>query len=195
MASGRPFKPSQHTMKQSATPRLRSLGQQGEPVLGALPAAGADPLAQDVAFAAEADAHRDVDGPVGDGAVSDLHDNRVDQDHRRHAIERPVLPAEQVLDDGVGDPADRVAGHLGAVDLRQICLDVTGRETLRVQRDDVAGQAVETTLALAHRLRVEAGVAVPRDPQLHLTDLRGHDLGIATVAAVASPSPLRACGS
>jgi hypothetical protein len=34
-------------------------------------------------------------------------------------VQGPVLPRQEVLDDGVGDPADGVPGHLGAVDLGQ----------------------------------------------------------------------------
>jgi len=69
--------------------------------------------------------HGHIDGPVGDLAVANLHDDRVDQNHRVDPIEGPVLPGDRVLDHRVSDATDRVAGDIGPVDLGQVCLDVS----------------------------------------------------------------------
>jgi DNA-binding SARP family transcriptional activator len=67
-------------------------------------------------------------------------------------------------EDRVSDAADRVAGDVGPVDLRQVCLDVPGGHALGVERDDVARQAVQAAFALADRDRVEGPVAVAEGP-------------------------------
>src|SRR4029450_8603637 len=95
-----------------------------------------------------------------------------------------------VLDHGIGDAADRVPGDVGPVDLSEMGLNVTGGHALRIQGDDVAGQAGETALALADRDRVEGAVAVPRHPQSDLADLGRHRLGVRALAAIAPPAPL-----
>ena len=177
-------------MKVSCDAAVAQLGEDAGPELGAFAAGRADPHPQHVAFTVEVDAHGHVDRPVGDLAVADLDDDGVDQDHRVDGVERPVLPADHVLDDGVGDPADRVPGDVGVVDLGQVGLDVTGRHPLRVERDDVAGEPVEAALPLAHGLRIEAGVTVARHPQVDLADLGRHRLGRRPVAAVAAAAAL-----
>src|SRR2546422_1686134 len=90
MASGKPFKPSQQTMKVSWMPRLRNSVSTLIQNLAPSPPARADPQAQHVAFAVHVDAHGDIDGPVGDLAVADLDHDRVDQHHRIDAVQRPV---------------------------------------------------------------------------------------------------------
>ena len=65
---------------------VAQLGQAGHPVFGAL-SASADPHAEDVTLTGEVDPDRDVDGPVGDLAVSDLDVDGVDQHHRIHLVQ------------------------------------------------------------------------------------------------------------
>ena len=171
---------------------VAELGQQAHPELGALPAGGSHPQTQHVAFAVQVDAHGHVDGPVGDLAVADLHHDGVDQQHRVDAVQGPVLPRQQVLDDGVGDPADGVPGDLGAVDLGQMRLDVAGGHALGVQRDHVPGQAVQAALTLAHRHRREARVAVPGDPQPDLGRPRwSRSWGSGRCGCCPTPGPRR----
>ena len=164
---------------------VAQLGQHGAPELRSFAAGWSDPHAEHLAFTVQVDAHGHIDGPVGDVPVTDLDHDRIDQDHRIHRIERPRLERLQVLNDRVSDPADRVPRHLGPVDLGEVGLDVAGRHPLRVERHDVARQPVETTLSLAHRGRLEARVAVPRDSQLDLTDLGRHRLRCRPVTRVA----------
>ena len=172
---------------------VAELGQQGEPVLGTLPTGRPDPHPHDVTFAVQIDAHRHIHRPVRDRAVADLDHDRVDQTtgYTRSSgllcqLSRSSTMVSVILLIVSFDTSSRRSPP--------IRLDVTGRETLRVQRDDVARQAVETTLTLTHRLRVEAGVAVPRNPQLHLTDLRRDRLAVVPVAAVTGPATLRGVG-
>jgi hypothetical protein len=47
--------------------------------------------------------------------------------------------------------ADGLAGHLGAVDLRKMCLDFTGDQALGGQRDHEVFDAGQPTLAFAQR--------------------------------------------
>lgn len=78
------------------------LGQDVQPVLGALSAV-AGPQPEDVAVSFAGDRKGPVDRPVGDLAVADLHVHGVDEDHRIHHIQGPVLPFGHALDHLVGD--------------------------------------------------------------------------------------------
>jgi hypothetical protein len=77
-----------------------------QPVLRALPGAAAlaGPDTQDVAVAVDADPDDHVEGPVGDLPVTDLEMDRVDEQHRIHAVQGPMLPLGHLLDHLVGDP-------------------------------------------------------------------------------------------
>jgi hypothetical protein len=101
-------------------------------VLGAL----AVPQAQDLPAALSSDGQDHVDGPVGDRAVADLHVDGVDEDDRIDGVERSALPFGHALQDLVGDGGDGLAGNVGAIDLGQVGLDLTGGQALRGQRDD-----------------------------------------------------------
>src|SRR5215475_8553959 len=92
------------------------LRQHAEPELGAFPVAVLPgPQAEDVPLAVHGDAQGQVDGPVGDLALADLHVNGVDEDHRVHRIEGTVLPVRHAFHDPVGDRADRLLGDFGAI--------------------------------------------------------------------------------
>jgi len=85
----------------------------------------------------DVDADGDVHGPVGDLGTADLDHDRVDQQHRIHRIQRPVLPRSHVSDDLVGDLRDRLTAHLGVIDLLKVRLDLACGETLGIQRDHI----------------------------------------------------------
>jgi hypothetical protein len=101
-------------------------------VLGAL-AAVAGPQAEDLAPALGGDGQGRVDRPVRDGAVADLHVDRVDENHRVDAVQGSALPFGHADHHLVRDGGDRLAGDLGAVDLGQVSLDLTGGQALRGQ--------------------------------------------------------------
>ena len=64
---------------------VAQLGQHYHPKLCRLPAAVAEPHAQDVLMALQIDPDRGIDGPVGDLAVADLDIDRV---HNHRGIDR-----------------------------------------------------------------------------------------------------------
>ena len=116
---------------------VSQLGEHRRPLLGALAACGAQPQAQHVSLTSQVDADGDVHGPVGDLGAADLDHDRVDQQHRIHRVQRPVLPHRHASDDLVSDLRDRLAAHLGVIDLRKVRLDLSGGESLRIQRNHI----------------------------------------------------------
>ncbi len=58
---------------------VSQLGEHRSPLLGALPAGGAQPQPQNVALALKIDPDGHIHGPVGDLGVTDLHDDRVER--------------------------------------------------------------------------------------------------------------------
>lgn len=119
---------------------------------------------------------------------------RVDQQHRVHAVEWPVLPGEHVSHDSVGDLRDRLARQLGLVDLLEMGLDLTGRHPLRIERHDLLGQPFQTAGMLGHRDRLERRVPITRHLHLHRPDIGHHRLRIGTVSAVARPTAINRVG-
>src|SRR3954447_8748695 len=100
-ASGRPFSPSQTTMHTSSRAAVLDLGEHREPELGAL-AAVTGPQTEDVAFAVDGDADRDVDGLVDHLPVADLDHDGVDEQHRVDPVQRPGRPVGHLGHDLVG---------------------------------------------------------------------------------------------
>jgi hypothetical protein len=59
------------------------------------------------------DAHGDVSGLVaGMSTVLDLHDHRVEVDHRVQRFQRPALPGENLIGDLIDDLGDRLMGNV-----------------------------------------------------------------------------------
>ena len=71
-------------------------------------------------------------------AVTDLDDNRVEEDHRIERLQRPLLPAQDLLADLVGDLRDRLVADLGADRGGEMVLDITQRHAAGIERDDHA---------------------------------------------------------
>jgi hypothetical protein len=161
------------------------LGQHPQPVLRALAVAVLPgPQAHDVALAVGGDAEDDVDGPVGHVAVADLDVDDVDEQHRVNRVQRPGLPLGQALQYPVGDGADGVPGHLRAVDLGQVGLDLAGGQALGDQGDHQVIHARQAPLPLGHDRRGEAGIPIPRHADLHRPRLGEHRFGPVPVAGV-----------
>jgi hypothetical protein len=152
-------------------------------VLGAL-AAVAGPQPENLAPAFGGDGQGHVDGPVGDGAVADLHVDGVNQDHRIDGVQRAALPFGHALEDLVGDGGDGLPGDLGAIDLRKVGLDLTGGQALRGQRDHHLVDAGQALLSLLDDLRLEGAVPVAGHGYLHRSHVGQHGLGAFAVAGV-----------
>jgi hypothetical protein len=163
------------------------------PVLGALPAV-AGPQTQDVALAVHGDPDRHVDGAVGDLALADLHVDAVDEQHRVHRIEGTVLPLHHRLDHLIGDPRDRLLGHLGLIDLRQVGADLAVGQPLGRQRQHHLIHPAQPPAPLGHHHRLERSRPVPRHLDLDRADLGEHRLGPGSVAGVPRMVPGRVVG-
>ena len=110
----------------------------------------------------------------------------VDEDDRIDRVEGAALPFGHALEDLVGDGGDGLAGDLGAIDLRQVGLDLAGGQALRGQRDDHLVDAGQALLPLLDDLRLEGAVAVAGHGYLHRADVGQHGLGAFAVAGVAA---------
>lgn len=164
------------------------LCQPRHPGLGAL-AAGAYPHAQHVTLAFEIDPHGDVDRPVGDRTVADLQHDRVDHHHRVDTVERPLPPGVQLLGDLVGRAGDQVAGDVHVVDLREMSLDLTRRQTLRIQRQDRLVETLHPAGVLGHDGRTEGAGPVPGNVDLHRADVSQDRLRDVPLRELPDPAP------
>lgn len=80
--------------------------------------------------------HVDADGEMGGlvahvPAVTDLDDDRVEEDHRIERLQRPLLPDQDLLADLVDDLRDRLVADLGADRGGEMVLDITRRHRAR----------------------------------------------------------------
>ena len=134
----------------------------------------------------QVDPDRHVDRPVGDLPVADLHHDRVDEHHRVHPVQRPVLPLGHLLDDLVGDPGDGVLADRRAVHVGEMRGDLPGRQPARGQRQHDLVDPVQPSLPLPHDPRLERAVPVPGHLDLDRADLGQHRLRPGAVAGVAA---------
>lgn len=81
---------------------VAQLREHFHPLLCTLPTRRAHPQPEHVAAPIQIDTDRDVDGPVRDLPVTDLHHQRVDEHHRIHGIQWAGLPILHVDGDLVG---------------------------------------------------------------------------------------------
>ena len=165
------------------------LGQHAQPVLGALTAV-AGPQAQDVPTAVAGDRESDVDRPVRDLTIADLHVDTVDEDHRVDAVQGPALPLAERVQDPVGDGRDRLLRHLRAIHLGQVRAHLTGGQPLRGQRDHQVVHPTETTLPLRHDRRGERPIPIPGHLHRHRPHIRDQRLGPPAVTRVAVTATL-----
>ena len=184
--SGRPLRPSQTTKKVSLTPRLRrSVSTLILRTKGRALTTGAGPQPRHVLLPGQAHPDRGVDRPVGDLAIADLDHDRVDEDRRIDLVQGSGGPGLHLLEDLVGDPADRLLRDRGSVDLLEVCSDLSGwsarghRATARSRRPrrGVAGVPLDD-----HRLERPIAVA---------GDLDWSTLPVAWVSTVLALDPLR----
>src|ERR1700709_119497 len=101
------------------------------------PLRGLDPDSQDVAEAVYIDADGDVSGLVADlMTVANLDHQRVQIDDRIHRIQGPALPFQNLVQDGVGDFADRLPRDFGPDRGGQMMLDIADRHSAGIKADD-----------------------------------------------------------
>jgi hypothetical protein len=156
-----------------------------QPVLGPLPVAVlAGPQAQDVALAVHGDAQRQVDGPVGDLALADLHLDGVDEDHRIHGVQGAALPVRHSLHHPLGNGRDRLLGHLGAIHIGQVRGDLPVGQPFRGQGNDHVVDPGQPPLPLGDDFRLEAGIPVPRHRNLDRPGAGEHGLLAVAVAGI-----------
>ena len=130
-----------------------------------------EPQTEHVTLAVEVDAQRHVARLVSHRMpVADLHDQRVEVNDRVDALQRPVLPRLRVAEHRVGDLRDQIRRDLGAVDLREVSLDLADRQTAGVQADHAIVEPDPPGLTLPDDLRLKRALAIPRgaDPQRSL---------------------------
>jgi hypothetical protein len=113
----------------------------------------AGPQPQDLPPALGGDGQGGTDGPAGHRAVTDLHVDGVDEDHRTDGAEGPALPFGHAFEGLAGDGGDGPAGDPSAMDLSQVGLHLTGGQALRSQRDDRLADAGQALLPLLDNLR------------------------------------------
>ncbi|MET3299194.1 hypothetical protein ABIE86_000061 [Bradyrhizobium diazoefficiens] len=123
--------------------------------------------------------------------IANLDPERVEEDHRIDRFQRPALPFADLVENRVGDLADQIGGHLGAVELGQMALDLPYRHAPPVETDDLLVEAVEAGLALRDDHRFERAGAVARHLDLDLAVVRQQRFAACAVAAVARPAARR----
>src|SRR3954453_12852488 len=157
------------------------LGEHRQPELGALPTV-ARPQPQDVAFPGAGDPDRDVDRPVGDLTITDLDEDRIDEHHRIHRLQRTVAPLGHLADHLVGDPADGVLRDCGPVDVGEVSGDLAGRHSLCRERQYDLIYPGQPALAFLDDLRVERAVCITGHLDFDRSDLGEHSLGPGAIA-------------
>jgi hypothetical protein len=113
-----------------------------------------------------------------------------DDDWKPPLVQRPGGPLGHLLDHLVGDPADGLLAHRGAVDLGEVGTDLPGGQTLGIQRQHHLVDPRQAPLPLAHDLRIEDAGPITRHIDLDPTGGLGqHRLGPGAVPNVAVPGP------
>ena len=172
---------------------VREVVEDGQPELRALGLLPPDP--EDLAVAVAGDADRQVAGPAPDRAVlADLDHQAVEVRDRIDRLQRPRAPRGDVLQDGVGDAADRVALDLDAAEIAEVLLDVADAHAAGVEPEDPVIKPGQARLALGHELGIEATVAVTRRAHGHGAEFGLDRLGRRAVAVVARAARRRVPG-
>ncbi|MEZ5310684.1 MAG: hypothetical protein R2735_08870 [Microthrixaceae bacterium] len=146
------------------TPRLCNSDITRSQNYGGLTDRGADPQAEEVAFAVGVDSHDQVADPVCDVSVEDLDTHPIEDEDRVDHIQGPVLPSLHVVDDLIGDPTDRGTARGLVVHVEQVRGNVSGPQPLRVERDHHLIEARQAALPDRDHLGLERAVTVPGRP-------------------------------
>jgi hypothetical protein len=133
-----PFEPVADEHQLVGHAPVLDLREHPQPILGALAlalAVLASPQPEDVAGALGGHRQREIDRPVGHVALADLDVDAVDEHHRIHRVQGPVLPLGHAVHHPIGDRRDGLCGDLRTVDLGQMRGDLPGGQPLGRQRD------------------------------------------------------------
>ena len=145
-----------------------------------------EPEPENLLGAVGADAEGDMHGLVADQPlVADLDPQGVEEDERIDRLEGARLPQRHLVQHRVRDRADQVGRGVDAIEVAQMTGDLAHAHATRVHRDDLLVKAGKAALVPGDQLRVEAGLAVPRDLQLELARVGRHRLSAVAVAGVA----------
>lgn len=146
---------------------------------------------QHVALAVGLNAQGQIDGLVADHAVvADLDPQRVEEDDRIHRLKWTALPAQRLGHHLVGDRADEVGRHLGAVVLSRKPVDLAHAHAAGVHRNDAFVEAGETAFVLGNQVRLEAAVTVAGDFAPNRAAIGNDRLAAGAVALVSWPGGL-----
>src|SRR5271167_1020349 len=159
-----------------------------KPKLGALRLL--DPKTQNFFLALSVQRQRDIDRLVLDEAfIPNFNAQRVEENNRIDGIERSILPVPDLLQNGIGDAADKIRGYIDAIELRQMPLDLAHRHAARVKAQNLIVKAIEPCLALRDELRLKGAGPVAGNENLNFPVLAQKRLRACAVAAItASPS-------
>lgn len=151
-----------------------------------------DPKPENVFLARCSHAQHDVDRLVFDHPlIPDFDSERIEKDHRINRFQRPALPFADLIEDRVGDFADQIGGHLGAVEFGQMALDLPHRHAPPIKADDLLVEAIDAGLALGDDHRFERAGTVARYFDLDLAIVRQQRFAARAVAAVARSAACR----
>ncbi len=187
---GQPFAPIADQHAPVADAAIAQFGEDLRPEL----AAAAGPQPEDVAAAVDGDGQRDLDRPVGDLPVADLHMNRIQEDHRTHRVERPVLPTRPSR----RGPCRRRRRRSASTPRRRTPRPGARRSHRRSapfdrQRQHPITHTGQASLAFTHDLRHEAAASVAQHPDHDKADADEHHLGPAPLQESPLLSPATSC--
>jgi hypothetical protein len=123
--------------------------------------------------------------PFAQAAPAEFFARSASQKHRVHRLQWPGLPGADLGHHAVGDEADEVRRHLGAVLLGQEALDLVHGHAACAQGHDLVVEAGEAPIVLGHEQRLEGALAVAGHLDAQRAILGQHGLATGTVAMVA----------
>src|SRR6266481_270547 len=151
MASGKPFKPSITATRISFSPRWLSSFM--TPSQNFAPSLCTDPDSQHLLGPIPVDAQGQVHCFVFDRSlITDFDPQGVEEHHRVHRLQGPVLPLDDILQDRISHRADQIGGYFDLILLLQEAFDLAHRHSLGVHRDDLGIESSKTLLPFADEL-------------------------------------------
>lgn len=127
-------------------------------------------------MAFEIDPDGGVEGSIGDLAVADLDVDRINEDGCLDRQQGSAGPLIHLLYHPIGDDADAVLGQRCPIHLGEMCGDLSGGQTLGVQRQDHCIDLTSSDLgASSLPIGLETPLAVPRHVYRYRADVVSED--------------------